>query len=210
MDKKSLWNMQQTVPPTTSNLSNKDLPFQSENKRPRQQFIRPPSQPLFSGNQPYNPPQWEQEPFKQLQQPPAQTVLRRSRGHLWLILGMIAMILVVGVGVGVFASQAQSHNWTTIETFKGSRNQKIPTFVVSNPWKIIGICQGSNDGSGINKALVVAVYSSKGVINHSAIEMTCKAGSQPTNANTEELYNGSVYLNVIATGAWTIQIQEMK
>jgi hypothetical protein len=202
MDKKSLRHTQQTVSPSTGNLSNKDLPFQSENKQSRQQFIQPLSQPLLSESQPYNPPQWEQ-------QPPAQFVLHRSRGRFRL-LGMIVSILIVGVGVGVLALRAQSHNWTTIETFQGSRNQKILTFVVSNPWKIIGTCQGFNDGSGINRVLAVAVYNSKGIVNHSAIEMTCKAGSKPTTTSTEERYTGSVYLDVTTTGTWTIQIQEMK
>ena len=111
----------------------------------------------------------------------------------------------------MFASQALSHNWTTIETFKGNGNQKTPTFAVPNGWKIVGTCQGFNDGSGINRSLVVAVYSSNGTVaNRSAIDTTCKAGSKPTTVSTEEHYSGSVYLDVSATGAWTIQVQEMK
>jgi hypothetical protein len=144
------------------------------------------------------------------QPPPVHSVPRRSRGRLWLLLGIIALILFVGVGAGVFASQALSHNWTTIETFNGIGNQKTPTFAVSNHWKIVGTCQGFNDGSGVNRSLVVAVYSSNGVASRSAIDTTCKAGSKPTTSSTEEYYSGYLYLEVSATGAWTIQVQEMK
>ncbi len=213
MDKQSLWQPQQPGPPSTENLSNQDLSSQSANMRPRQQFQQPPSLSLPYGGQPYTPPptQWQQPMY---QPPPTQSVPRRSRGRLWLILGIIAIILFAGGGAGVFASNwttIQTFNWTTIQTFNGNGNQKTLTFAVPNGWKIVATCQGFNNGSGINRSLVVAVYSSNGtVVNRSAIDTTCKAGSKPTIASTEEHYSGYVYLDVSATGAWTIQVQEMK
>jgi hypothetical protein len=204
MDKQSLWQAQQPGSPSNGNLSKQDPSSQSANMRPLQQFRRPLSQSLSYGGQPYTPPQWEQPPR-------AQSVPRRSRGRLWFILSIIAIILFAGVGAGVFASQALSHNWTTIQTFKGNGKQRTPAFAVPNGWKIVGTCQGFTDGSGINRSLVVAVYRSNGTIaNLSAIDTTCKAGSKPTIVSTEEHYSGSIYLDVSATGAWTIQVQEMK
>ena len=197
MDKQLLWRPQQPGSPTAGDLSNQDPSSQSATMRPRHQFQRSLAQSLAYGGQPYTP-------------PPAQSVPRRSGGRLWLILGIIALMLFAGGGLAVLASQALSHNWTTVQTFKGNGNQKTLTFTTPTDWKIVGTCQGFNDGSGINRSLV-AVYSSTGTVaNRSAIDTTCKAGSEPTTASAEEHYGGSAYLEVIATGAWTIQVQKMQ
>jgi hypothetical protein len=203
MKKQLLWRSQQLGSPSAWDLSNQDPSSQSATIGFRSQFQPPLAQSLPYGGQPSSRPSWEQ-------QPPAPSVPRRSRGRHWIVLGIIALVLFAGGGVAVFASQALPHTWTTIQTFGGSGNQKTLTFTVPSDWKIVGTCQGFNDGSGINRSLVVSVYSSTGdVVNRSAVDTTCKAGSKLTTTSAEEHFSGSVYLEVIATGAWTIQVQEV-
>jgi hypothetical protein len=148
---------------------------------------------------------------------------------LWAII--IVLIVVVAVGVSASkgggsssttttqnggttqptATPTHTPKWTTVQTFTGNGEKKTAIFSVPDDWKIVWSCTGQNiDGVTADGALTVLVYNSDGSLADTAVNATCKAGSKPTTDNTEEHQSGSVYLDVNATGDWTIQIQELK
>lgn len=100
--------------------------------------------------------------------------------------------------------------WTTIQTFSGNGNKKTAIFNTPDDWKIIWSCQGFTDGSGIDGELTVTVYdNTNNAVDIAAVNSSCKAGGT-SKGDTEEHQGGPVYLDIGATGNWTIQIQELK
>jgi hypothetical protein len=101
--------------------------------------------------------------------------------------------------------------WTTVQTITGNGNKKTAIFTAPDDWKIIWSCTGFNDGSGVDGVFSVNVNNADGTsADLGAVDATCKAGSARTTGDTEEHQGGSVYLDIGATGDWTIQVQELK
>lgn len=98
--------------------------------------------------------------------------------------------------------------WRTVQTFSGNGTKKTAIFTVPDDWKINYTCQGFTDGSGVDGALTTTVYASDGTYLDGAINVTCKAG-KTTKDSTEEHQGGQVYLDINATGDWTIQVQAL-
>jgi len=100
--------------------------------------------------------------------------------------------------------------WTTVQKLAGNGNKKTALFTAPDDWKIIWTCQGFMDGTGIDGELDVTVYdNTNSPIDIGAVSSSCKAGGT-SKGDTEEHQGGPVYLDIGATGNWTIQIQELK
>jgi len=97
-------------------------------------------------------------------------------------------------------------NWTTIQTFIGSGNQKTPVFHVAANWKIVWSCTPSSFFSRQYNLLVGVNYSDTTPLDVGAIHSICRADN--TSGTTEEHYGGDVYLTISSVGSWKIQIQE--
>lgn len=80
-------------------------------------------------------------------------------------------------------------------------------FTVADTWKIKYTCQGM--GQGIDGVLGVTVYGSDGTIQDVAVNATCKDGKTTSDVTTEHT-GGQVYLDVTATGDWTVDVLEQK
>ena len=112
----------------------------------------------------------------------------------------------------VTATPVHTLKWTTVETFSGNGNKKTAIFTAPSDWKILYTCTYQNIGGVTGDgALGVNVYGSDGsIIDPGAINATCKDGVAKTTGETEEHQSGQVYLDVVGTGDWTIQVQELR
>jgi hypothetical protein len=162
----------------------------------------------------------------------------KSRNRLWLIIGaMILVLIVIGAIVSQAGNKSQSVTtsqatqpastgqqqqpsaqptyalqWTTVQTITGNGSKKTAIFTAPADWKIVWSCIGQKiDGVTADGLLVVSVYNAGGSIaDPGAVDAMCKAGQTKTTGETEEHQAGQVYLSVVGTGDWTIQIQESK
>jgi len=192
-------------------------------------------QPQTGYGQPQWQPQQPQQPMYQPQQPMISppTPKKKSRKGLWIGLAVVIILLVIIVAITSHggssssptsntttsntttsntSNSTSSSKWTTTHTFNGNGQKKTAVFAVPNDWKIVWTCNGQNiDGVTADGVLAVIVYNSDNTIaDPAAVNATCKAGSKPTSDLSEEHQSGNVYLDVNATGNWTIQIQELK
>lgn len=180
----------------------------------------------------------QQQPMYQPQSPiaPPPTPKKKSRKGLWITLAVVVLVIIIAIashsgGSSPSTSTTSSNTntstitqptakpttapavkWTTVQTFTGNGAKKTSLFAVSNDWKIVWTCNGQNIGGvTADGVLTVSVYGSdNSIVDPGAVNATCKAGSKPTSDVTEEHQGGNIYLDVNATGDWTIQIQEMK
>jgi hypothetical protein len=95
--------------------------------------------------------------------------------------------------------------WTTVYSYSGNGNKQTPTISVPADWQIVYTCSGDTMADG---ALGVIVTNSDGTPADTAVSATCIVG-KTTSGMTEVHYTGKVFLNIIATSSWTIQVQEM-
>ena len=100
--------------------------------------------------------------------------------------------------------------WTTVQKFTGNGIKKTGIFAVPDDWKVLWSCNGFTDGTAIDGAMAVTVYDNQNNYIDGAVNATCKAGTKPTTGETEEHQSGSVYLDVNATGDWSLQVQVLK
>jgi hypothetical protein len=107
---------------------------------------------------------------------------------------------------------AATGTWTTTHTFTGNGIQKTANFTAPDDWKILYSCaaQAVGDGTYVDGVLGVIVTGTDNTPIDVAVNATCKAGSAKTTGQTEEHQGGQVYLDINATGDWTVQIQELK
>ncbi len=185
-----------------------------------------PQQPYQSPPVYYPPQQYYQQLPPVLPPPPPPKKPDRGREIAgFVIAGLVLLCFICGVirypnsvtPPTISTTQAtdtpvqQSGTWTTTHNFTGNGAKKTEIFPASNDWKLVWTCQGFNDGTGINGDLIVSIYdANNNLVDLGAIYATCKAGSQTTTGETEEHRGGQVYLDVHATGDWTIDVQELQ
>ncbi|GCF07249.1 hypothetical protein [Dictyobacter arantiisoli] len=105
------------------------------------------------------------------------------------------------------ALPATSPGWAKIQEFSGHGLKKTAVFPVASTWKLKYTCSGL--GQGIDGVLSVLVYTPDGTMQDMAVNTTCKDGTT-TSDETILHQGGSVYLDINATGDWTLQIDEQK
>jgi hypothetical protein len=99
--------------------------------------------------------------------------------------------------------------WTTTETFSGNGAKKTKIFLVPDDWKILYTCSNETiAGTTINGYLSVTIYDNNGAY----VDLAINAQSKTTHSTgeTEEHQSGVIYLDVIGTGGWMLQVQEFK
>lgn len=97
--------------------------------------------------------------------------------------------------------------WTTTQKFSGNGSKNTPTFTVSNNWKIVWTCNpASFDGGTYN--LIITPTGTDGTPTDAGVNTMCKAGN--TSDSTTIQPGGTIALDVISEGDWTIQVQELK
>lgn len=107
------------------------------------------------------------------------------------------------------AAPASTGKWTTTHTYSGNGIKKTEIITVPSDWKINYTCKGDNvSGTAIDGVLGVTVTNSDNTPADVAVNATCKGNN--TAGSTEEHAAGQVFLDVNATGDWTLQIQELK
>lgn len=188
-------------------------------------------------NQPSQGPYPPQSPMYQTPQgyPPPVQPQRKPRRWPWIVAIFVALMIGYASGSGSHdttatttqtttqaatiqptdapttapAQPTAAPKWITTQRYTGNGTKKTPVFTVPDDWKINYTCQGFTDGSGIDGALVVTVYGSDASYIDGAVNTTCKAG-KTTKDTTEEHQGGKVYLDITATGDWTIQVQSLQ
>ena len=100
--------------------------------------------------------------------------------------------------------------WTTVQTFSGNGSKKTAFFTVPDDYKILWSCKEINlDGYISEGNLNVTVYGTGNSYIDNLYE-TCKVGSKATTGETEEHQGGSIYLDIIGSSDWSIQVQVLK
>lgn len=152
----------------------------------------------------------------------------------WLIVGIIVLLALCG-GIGALSKNAPTTTdtnttasastqapapttapekptptpkplkWQNVTTFSGTGEKKTDVFHAPDTWKINYTCNGGDYGN----ALSVTVYTSSGGYQDLAVNVMCKAGAKTTDTTTLH-QGGDVYLDISATDAWTITVQEQK
>lgn len=207
---------------------------------PNQQWTQyPPQQQSPQQPPPDWPPQQYSQQIPPQQYPPQFPIQpppkKKSRKGLWIGLAVLVLLLalcgVIGSGLsksntasttpvtttssGQQATQPSASTptpthqakWTTTHIFSGNGIKKTASFAVPDDWKILWSCTSGNN-VGVDGVLVVTVYSSTTPVDV-AVNSTCKAGGK-TSDSTEEHQGGTVYLDINATGDWSVQVQELK
>ena len=76
-------------------------------------------------------------------------------------------------------------------------------------WKILWSCDATHN-YGVEGAFVVEVYNSDSTMSDAGnVDSSC-AANKVTNDSTEEHQSGDIYLKILASVPWTVQIQEFK
>lgn len=168
-----------------------------------------------------------------MQQPP-EVPTRKKKSRRWLVVGSLILVIIVGMVLVSNHSTTSSTSskadqsdtpvastttpvsttvpqWKTIHTFIGVGSKKTVTFAVPGDWRIAWSCTGVAVGNGtlVEGALAAIIYNSDNTLADTGFNTTCKGSNTPTVDSTEEHQAGDVYLNIMATGAWTIQIQAL-
>lgn len=186
------------------------------------------------------PPQQPQQPYPGYPQQPQQPPKKKKTGLIiGIIIGALVLCGICG-GIGAVMSHSgsttttaattttttsssnssssstptkppttttKSLTWQTTHTFSGNGEKKTDVFTVADTWKIKYTCSGM--GQGIDGVLGVSVYGSDGTIQDVAVNATCKDGKTTSDTTTEHS-GGQVYLDVTATGDWSVDVMEQK
>jgi hypothetical protein len=97
--------------------------------------------------------------------------------------------------------------WTTTHTFTGNGSKQTETFTVPGDWKILYTCT-FQDGGQVDGALSVEVYGTDNTIQDVAVNATCH--NLKTTGETEEHQSGQIFLKMLGTGDWTVEVQELQ
>ncbi len=107
--------------------------------------------------------------------------------------------------------------WTTTHTFTGHTHGKTPFFTVSKGWRLNWSCTNSTVSDAATGAVGITAYDKSGrTLSGNSENPTVTTGHCPvalsptTGTSAVQQYGGSMYLDVYATGDWTIQVQELK
>src|SRR5260221_1973270 len=107
--------------------------------------------------------------------------------------------------------------WATIHTFTGHLHNKTPFFTVTKGWRLSWSCTNSTVPSGATGAVGITAYDQAGrTLSGNSDNPTVAMGRCPpqdaptTGISVPQQYGGSLYLDVYATGDWSLQVQEMK
>lgn len=149
--------------------------------------------------------------------PPPQKIQppRKPVHWLWYVVLGIMAVIALGVvvhlpnnesGANVTANTATTSAplWLPTHTFKGNGNKKTETFTVGSDWRIVWSCSPASDAS---YNVIVNVYNADGsAADLAAINTICQAGN--TGDITEEHQGGTIYLEIVSEGGWTVTVQE--
>ncbi len=115
------------------------------------------------------------------------------------------------------ATPTHALKWTTVHTFTGHLHNKTPFFTVTKGWRLSWSCTNSTVPSGATGAVGITAYDQAGrTLSGNSDNPTVAMGRCPpqdaptTGISVPQQYGGSLYLDVYATGDWSLQVQEMK
>lgn len=158
---------------------------------------QPPEYPSY-----YGPPQKIQPPKK-----PVHWLWYVVLGILMVIaLGAIVHLPGAGNGTNQLTNTATTSAplWLPTHKFSGNGNKKTGTFTVGSDWRIVWSCSPASDAS---YNVIVNVYNADGsAADLAAINTICSPGNE--GDMTEEHQGGTIYLEIISEGGWTVTIQE--
>lgn len=101
----------------------------------------------------------------------------------------------------------QVPKWTTVQSFSGNGSKNTPTFSVGNNWKIVWTCDpNSFDGQSFN--VIITPTGTDGVPTDTGVNTTCSATN--THDETSVQSGGTIALDIISEGSWTIKVEELK
>ena len=98
--------------------------------------------------------------------------------------------------------------WTTTQTFQGNGNKKTTTFAAPNEWKLRWSCDPTSSSIGQYNVIVNVYAGDRTPLDYGAVNTLCKSGN--TRDETAEHQGGTVYLEILSEGAWTVQVQVLK
>ena len=162
-------------------------------------------------------PPFTEYPHTHYQRYPPQPAPRKKVDKLWFILipaSLLALCLVGNI-IRVLtlqnAAPADTYQgtWTTTHTFSGAGNKETETFFISeNEWKLVWSCNPSSDYIG-EYNLIVKVYDADDVsMNKLAINEICKSGN--IHGETILRRGGNIYVDIVATGQYSLKVQELE
>jgi hypothetical protein len=200
---------------------------------PYEQWQQPPWQP----NQP---PPYPQQPYYQpppmFVQPPPKP---RPNGCLiaaaiFIALGLCGLVISVFEGPHSSTTSttstvqttdiptptdtpSRSPTWTTVQTFNGYLSEKTAYFTIQKRWRISWSCTNSDVSPGATGSFMVIAYDRAGhtisgdTFDPIAVSGDCPVADAPTTGiGPVQKHGGTIYLDVSATGDWTIEVQVLK
>ncbi len=174
-----------------------------------------------------------QYPYQQQQQyapPPPAPKKRNLFKNKWFWIAIIALVLLSGISAALgggnnntstststpvstqpVASPTVVPKWTTIHTFSGRTHQKTVLFTITKGWRLSWSCTDSTVPEGATGAVGITAYDRADQQLGDPITGRCPPQDNPTTGTSDiQQYGGTMYLDVYATGTWTVQIQELK
>jgi len=133
-------------------------------------------------------------------QPPEKLRPPRDLKALPWILGLLVLAVIV-IGYVVSQSGASSATPQTI-TFSGTGNHQTDYFTVPDNWTLDYSCLGFDSGAA--GAMAVYVYGQGATLLAVPVNTACDLSGAINS--TEMHQGGNIYLNVTATGQWSITI----
>lgn len=101
----------------------------------------------------------------------------------------------------------QAPTWTTVQSFSGNGSKNTPAFQIGDNWKIVWTCNpASFDGGSYN--VIITPTGTDGVPTDQGVNTTCKAGN--TSGDTTVQAGGTIALDIISEGDWTIKVEQLK
>ena len=199
------------------------------------QFPPPYGNPQPYPQQPmYYPPQ--QQPYFQ---PPPMMVQPQPprRNTTCLVFAIIVAVFVVlgsfGIIMNIFESPrnsstptaqatytptpSRSSTWTTVKSFNGHLSEKTAFFTIQKRWRISWSCTNSDVAPGATGSFMAIAYDRTGhtisgdTLDPIAVSGECPVADAPTTGvGPVQKRGGTIYLDVSATGDWTIEVQVLK
>lgn len=173
--------------------------------------------------QPYTeyPPHYPSPPIPQ--RPPLPPVRKpTTRVWQWVLLGIVLLLIAwltsALIGVQVYHSNKTVSTqttstyqpvWTTTQTFTAAGNKETSTFTVaSSEWKLVWSCNPSSSAFGEYNVIVRIYDADDTSVNKLVINEICKVGN--AQGETEIRRSGNFYFDIIATGEYTLKVQELE
>jgi hypothetical protein len=108
------------------------------------------------------------------------------------------------------ATEKRKSQWTEVYTFKGNGVKKSPSFELKGGETRLKYKYKSNNGIGVGMFAAYVVEQGKDIMKQGGIPEVMTSAESEESESSIQKSAGRYYLNINATGNWTVIVEEFK